>query len=75
MIHFWPQIGSIGPWAAASGYIIVLGLLLFVRFLGGKWKTMEVIREEGVPSLTQTGPDEDLTAPPDAISGVSPGAP
>jgi MATE family multidrug resistance protein len=75
MIHFWPQMGSIGPWIAASGYIILLGLALFVRFLGGKWKTMEVIREVGVPSLTQTGPEEDLTAPPDAISGVSPGTP
>lgn len=74
-IEFFPSLGSLGPWIAASGYIIVVGLALFVRFLGGKWRTMQVVREEGVPSLTQTGPDEDLTVPPDAMAGVSPGSP
>jgi len=75
MIWLMPEIGSVGPWIAASAYIILLGIALFVRFLGGKWKTMKVIRHEGVPSLTQTGPGEDLTVPPDALAGVTPGAP
>lgn len=74
-IRFFPALGSLGPWMAAAGYIIVVGIALFVRFLGGKWRTMQVIRHEDVPSLTQTGPDEDLTVPPDAMAGVSPGSP
>ncbi|MFI4872010.1 MAG: MATE family efflux transporter [Phycisphaerales bacterium JB061] len=75
MIEYYPKLGSLGPWSAAAGYIIFVGGALFVRFLGGKWRTMKVIRHEDVPSLTQTGPDEDLTASPDALSGVTPGSP
>lgn len=75
LIEIAPNLGSIGPWIAAAGYIIVLGIALMARFLGGKWRTMEVIREEGVPSLTQTEEDEGLTAPPDAVAGVTPGSP
>lgn len=75
MIHFFPDLGSIGPWIGAAGYIICLGIALFVRFMGGKWRTMTVIHHEGEPSLTQTLPGEDLTVSPDAMAGVSPGSP
>ena len=67
MIRFWPELGSIGPWLAASGYIISVGLALFVRFLRGKWRSMSVLREHG------GGPE--MGIPPDLVAGVSPGSP
>lgn len=38
-----PQFGSLGPWAAASAYIILLGVALYVRFLRGKWKLRRLV--------------------------------
>ncbi len=38
--------GIYGAWACASIYIVVLGIVFYRRFLGGKWKTMRVIEEE-----------------------------
>jgi MATE family multidrug resistance protein len=43
-IHYLPGLGSLGPWIGASLYIMVLGVAFLSRFLGGKWKTMSVVR-------------------------------
>jgi len=37
-----PGWGVAGPWAAASMYIALLGLVMWARFLGGRWKTLRV---------------------------------
>jgi MATE family multidrug resistance protein len=39
-------------WTIASVYISILGLSFLRRFLGGKWKTMRVIEEAGLPVPT-----------------------
>ena len=44
VIHYRPEWGPYGPWSMASIYISVLGLVLWLRFLGGKWKTMAVVQ-------------------------------
>jgi multidrug resistance protein, MATE family len=38
-----PEWGADGPWIMVSGYIVFLGLLMWWRFLGGKWKKMAVV--------------------------------
>jgi len=38
--------GLYGAWICASIYIAALGMVFYVRFLGGRWKTMRVIGEE-----------------------------
>lgn len=43
MVHAHPELGSIGPWIAASAYIILLGLAVTVRFVSGKWKTIKLV--------------------------------
>jgi len=40
-----PELESIGPWMAASAYIIAYGLFIVVRFLRGRWKTIDVLGE------------------------------
>lgn len=50
--HLKPEWGSLGPWGAASGYIMLLGLVMWGRFLRGKWRTMTVV-EAPVPQVEE----------------------
>jgi Na+-driven multidrug efflux pump len=54
-----PEWGMQGVWAAASIYIIILGLVMWGRFLRGKWRTMTVVEESPV-----TVPVEPANLPP-----------
>ena len=56
--HFAPQWGILGPWTAASAYIIVLGLVMWGRFLSGRWRRMAVV---AVPAAV---PEEAAGLPP-----------
>jgi len=38
-------------WAACSTYICLLGMVFFLRFLHGKWKTMNIIGQTGAPAV------------------------
>jgi len=38
-----PEWGSLGPWGTVSVYIAVLGLVMWLRFLSGKWRQMAVV--------------------------------
>ena len=48
--------GLYAAWIIASLYVVVLGFSFFVRFRGGRWKSMRVI-EEPVVSLPPTLPE------------------
>jgi MATE family multidrug resistance protein len=49
------EFGLMIAWVFATAYIILLGLIFYLRFIGGKWKTMRVIeRREEVPMLKPT---------------------
>jgi MATE family multidrug resistance protein len=52
VVHLFPEWGSLGGWSVASGYIILLGLLMWGRFLGGKWRGMAVVETPAVPVVT-----------------------
>jgi MATE family multidrug resistance protein len=47
LVTFVPQLESLGPWIAASSYIIILSLTILGRFLTGKWKRMTLITTPG----------------------------
>ncbi|GJM18542.1 MAG: MATE family efflux transporter [Phycisphaeraceae bacterium] len=64
LIEVAPGIGGLSPWIGASAYICALGVLMTVRFLGGKWKTMRLVHDDPLHNL-----------PPDELApGTSPGA-
>ena len=49
------EFGLMVAWVFATAYIILLGVVFYFRFLGGKWKTMRVIeRREEIPMLKPT---------------------
>lgn len=39
-----PQTGVLGPWGAATLYIMVTGLLLLGRFANGNWKKVQMLQ-------------------------------
>lgn len=44
MVHYQPQLGSMGPWIATAAYIMLLGLAVSVRFISGRWKTIKLVQ-------------------------------
>lgn len=49
IVHHLPQLQSLGPWLAASGFIISLALLFCRRFESGQWKTIDLLRRGEIP--------------------------
>lgn len=47
MLRLAPGLGSIGPWMAASAYIIALSFALLWRFRRGGWRERRVVDWEG----------------------------
>lgn len=45
LVRFVPSLGSTGPWIGAAAYIILLSIALFWRFLGGRWRTLHLLRD------------------------------
>ncbi len=45
LVTLRPEWGSVGPWLAASAYIILLGLTMAVRLERGRWRSIRLIRE------------------------------
>jgi MATE family multidrug resistance protein len=43
VVNVLPQLTSLGPWLAASGYIILLGALLAWRFESGAWRRIDLL--------------------------------
>ncbi len=43
MVWLAPGLGSIGPWIGAALFIICLGTALVARFLGGKWRAIQLV--------------------------------
>jgi len=49
------EVGLMISWVLATAYASLLGVVFFMRFLGGKWKTMRVIEIEAqVPKVRPT---------------------
>ncbi|MDW7681342.1 MAG: MATE family efflux transporter [bacterium] len=42
VVYRW---GLITTWIFLTGYIVILGIIFYIRFLGGKWESMRVIEE------------------------------
>jgi len=49
------EFGLMVAWVFATAYITLLGVVFYLRFLGGKWKTMRVIERKGeIPMVRPT---------------------
>ena len=56
MVVFFPQLESIGPYIAATAYVIVLGILMAWRFESGAWRKIDLLgRRSPVPPAGPEG--------------------
>lgn len=46
LIELAPGLGAMGPWIGASSYISVLGVVLLLRFLGGRWRELSLVESD-----------------------------
>lgn len=63
-----PDLGSLGPWAGAGLYIILLGLFLIVRFARGRWKTIDLLaKAPGAATSPEIADVAALGPPPEPV--------
>ena len=43
MVIYVPALTSIGPWIAASLYVMILGVLMARRFESGAWRKIDLL--------------------------------
>lgn len=55
MIHWFPQLQSIGPWIAAAAYIFALCVMLLLRFTSGHWKKIRLLKPDAEPMAAAGG--------------------
>jgi len=78
MVFLVPQLESVGPWMAASAYVIVLGIVLAWRFETGRWRKIDLLGTAAVPvpageslqAAIAGGLAPDTPANPEAFSAV-----
>ncbi len=56
MVELLPQWGPIGPWTAATVYIMALGVGLWARWRFGPWERIEMIRKPRLPGIEEAEP-------------------
>lgn len=49
-VTYLPQLASVGPWLAASAYVILMGLLLAWRFESGAWRRIDLLKRKAPPT-------------------------
>ncbi len=45
---FFLDLGIYAGWTVLTGYVMLLGIVFMLRFMGGRWKSMRVIEESPV---------------------------
>jgi MATE family multidrug resistance protein len=66
-VRLLPGLSSLGPWIAASVYIISLSLMMLGRFMAGHWKQRRLLDESDAAKAVCTQCGYDLAGlPPDA---------
>src|SRR5205807_10211678 len=52
--HTWPQFGVVGPWIAATVYGVILGIFIWLRFVRGSWREIQLDRGSNIENASDT---------------------
>jgi MATE family multidrug resistance protein len=55
MVHWAPGMGPMGPWIAASAYIVLLAAVLAVRWRRGAWRAIHVLETPAEEAAREAG--------------------
>jgi len=64
MVRFFPELRSIGPWIAASFYLIAYGGAMSIRYLRGAWRRIRLLDREPGSAVETAEALELMTAEP-----------
>ncbi|MFW6059833.1 MAG: MATE family efflux transporter [Phycisphaeraceae bacterium] len=65
-VALWPGMEALGPWAAATVYIIALGLTMWARFASGAWQRIDLLGPEAqTPEPVAVETDAERSETPD----------
>lgn len=69
MVRYAPGLESIGPWIAASVYIILYGLTMWRRFANGRWRSIRLVHtvEQAASEVAPLVPGPPATIPAGAV--------
>jgi len=56
MVASVPEWGAVGPWAAATVYIIILGLTMYFRWRHGPWEKIDLLDHDADDAANRTAP-------------------
>lgn len=68
LVRFAPRLESIGPWIAASVYIILFGLTMWRRFVNGRWRSIRLVEQQAQPGAELIA---GLAEPPASLPSAS----
>jgi MATE family multidrug resistance protein len=67
--HGYPQLGSVGPWIAATILIVLVGWLLYWRWHTRKWMEIDIFKhEKAAPDLPAEEPADQAMVAVDTAS-------
>ena len=73
LVRFAPGLESIGPWIAASFYIIMFGMTVWWRFASGRWRSIDLLnKSQAKGDQPQSQPLVGLHDEPVAYQAVEP---
>jgi len=70
MLWAAPGLGAVGPWVAAAGFIITLGVALLWRFMAGGWRRIRLVEDRSPEAPTG---EEPTMASPGSITPAQSG--
>ncbi len=73
LIAQFPQLESVGPWIAASVYIVVFGLTMGWRFESGRWRSIQLVDSTESRGAKQrpVGPGAPSTIPDASVRDIA----
>lgn len=73
LVRYAPGLESIGPWIAASVYIIIFGLTMWRRFANGRWRSIRLLHPEAMATtdLAAISPLPPETLPQGAVRDLA----
>ena len=62
MVHLYPELGSLGPWIAATVLIVLVGWVMWWRWHARKWMTIDLLGQEKGAGLDVAAGEEPALA-------------
>lgn len=75
MINIRPDLGSLGPWSAATCLLVFLGFALVWRWRSGAWQKIDIFKHEHAAPVAHVHPSPTDTAPAAGSDVVMIGSP